>query len=537
MINGITFRDMLISAANNIENKKQAINDLNVFPVPDGDTGTNMSLTMGYAKKELQNSNDNSIGNVSEKLASALLKGARGNSGVILSLLFRGFAKELKGLENANGEDITRALTSGVKAAYSAVMKPTEGTILTVARLSAEYGTEMAKKTSNIIEIFDEIKRSADETLQKTPDMLPVLKQANVVDAGGKGLVVIFDGMLSVLKENTIINLLDKAEATSQKANFASFNVEDIKFAYCTEFIIKKNIGAEGRNLEATLHKLGDSVVFVEDAEIIKIHVHTNNPGKVLESSIVFGSLINIKIDNMKEQHNGITEGTKEERTIAEPVNNFGFVVISAGDGLSAVFKDLGADSIVEGGQTMNPSTEDILAAIDLTPAKTVFVLPNNKNIILAAKQAVPLSDKNIVVIETKTIPQGISAMLEYNPETTTEENEKAMNEALLRVKTGQVTFAARDSVFDGQKITEGEILGLVENKVKIISKDIEECAVNLTTDLSKDGANFVSVFYGADISEEQANSLKEKLEPLVNCEINILRGGQPIYYYIISVE
>ncbi len=537
MINGAIFKDMIISGANNIENNKQEINDLNVFPVPDGDTGTNMSLTMNAAKKELLNIEDDNIGNVARIVSSALLKGARGNSGVILSLFFRGFSKELNGKEKANGVDFSKALNTGVKAAYKAVMKPTEGTILTVARVSADYGLEYTKRTQEILSVFEEIIRSANETLEKTPDMLPVLKQANVVDAGGKGLIVIYEGMLSVLKNNIIIELLEKEQRPSLKADFQSFKTEDIKFLYCTEFIINKNIGSNGQNLEAFLHTMGDSVVFAEDTDIIKVHIHTNNPGIILENAIEIGNLINIKIDNMKEQHSDLTNEVKENRVIAEAINEFGFVVVSVGIGLNEVFLDLGADNIVDGGQTMNPSTQDILKAIDKTPAKTVFVLPNNKNIIMAAKQTIPISEKNVLVLETKTIPQGIGAMLEFNPALSKKENEKLMNSAIRKVKTGLVTFAVRNSVLDEKEIKQGEIIGLIENKIAYIEKEIEKCSIDVIKKLTKEGANFVSIFYGIDITEQQANELKEKIKEFVNAEINIVFGGQPVYYYIISVE
>lgn len=539
-LNGIMFRDMIFSAANNIENNKQIINDLNVFPVPDGDTGTNMSLTMSSAKNELSDTDETEVGIVADRVASALLKGARGNSGVILSLLFRGFAKELTGIKEANGEDIAIALISGVKSAYGAVMKPTEGTMLTVARLSSDAALELSKTNKDILQVFEEIIKVSEETLAKTPDMLPVLKQANVVDAGGKGLIVIYDGMLSVLKDNIIIGVQEIIkEETADKADFNTFKTEDIAFAYCTEFIIKKKTGADSRNFQPFLYIMGDSIVAAEDGEIMKVHVHTNNPGRVLEEALALGYLTDIKIDNMKEQHTAISERdlTPMKMEVAESVKEYGFVAVSAGEGLAAVFKDLGVDNIIEGGQTMNPSTEDILRAINQTPSKIVFVLPNNKNIIMAAEQAATLTEKKVIVIPSNTIPQGISAMIEFMPEGTESDNEAVMKNAVSKVKTGQITFAVRDSVFDGKKIKKGEILGLIEDKVTFIEKNLENCALKITKELIKDGETFVTVFYGSDVSEKEALHIKEKLTAIVKGDVNVLRGGQPVYYYIISAE
>ena len=548
MLDGIKFKNMVISAANNIENQKQSINDLNVFPVPDGDTGTNMSMTISAARAELNSVDSDDIGFVSDKVASALLKGARGNSGVILSLLFRGFAKELKGKKTANTAEIARALDNGVKAAYGAVMKPTEGTILTVARVSAEEALELSKEETSVISHFEQICKTASETLDKTPEMLPVLKQANVVDAGGKGLLEIYLGMLSVLRDGTVIASEVKVDTSAAKADFKSFNNEDIKFIYCTEFLINKKTGVTMGSLRSYLHTMGDSVVAVEDADIIKVHIHTNNPGKVLEEAVKLGELSNIKIENMKIQHSGVSaepeaekaeqpKESEKEEIIAEPVKDFGFVAVSAGEGLSLVFKDLGADKIVEGGQTMNPSTEDLLFAINSVPAKNVFILPNNKNIIMAATQAAEVSPKNVIVIPTKTIPQGITAMLEFNPEASLSENEELLITAAGKVKTGQITFAARDSVFDDKEIKEGEILGLVENKVTFIEKNLEDCVVKVAKELCKDGASFVTVFYGSDVDVNDAEKLNDKLSSDLDCEINMINGGQPVYYYIISAE
>ncbi|MBE6903601.1 MAG: DAK2 domain-containing protein [Ruminococcaceae bacterium] len=543
MIDGIIFKQMVISAANNIDNKKQSINDLNVFPVPDGDTGTNMSMTICAARAELEKINSDEIGVVSDKVATALLKGARGNSGVILSLLFRGFSKELKGVKSVDSIGFANALNSGVKAAYGAVMKPTEGTILTVARVAAQKALENANKITDTTKLFELVYNTASETLDKTPEMLPVLKQAKVVDAGGKGLLEIYFGMLSFLRDGVVIEAQEASEQTVQKADFQSFNTEDIKFAYCTEFLIEKSESANAESFKKFLYTIGDSVVAVDDTDIIKVHVHTNNPGKVLEEALKNGSLIKIKIENMKEQHSEQASGQAEtqadttEDEVAQAEKTFGFVSVCAGEGLSVVFSDLGVDKIVEGGQTMNPSTDDLIKAINSVPAEIVFVLPNNKNIIMAASQAAEIAQKEVVVIPSKTIPQGITSMLEFNPDASKEENSQAMMAACEKVKTGQITFAARDSEFDGHQIKEGEILGLIENKVTFVEKDIDICIDKVAAELTKDGAGYVTLFYGSDVNEEQAEAVNERLINSLNCDINTINGGQPIYYYIISAE
>jgi len=540
MINGILFRDMIISASNNIENHKQIVNDLNVFPVPDGDTGTNMSLTMKSAKKEMEASNEESIGKTAVACAGALLKGARGNSGVILSLLFRGISKELAQYENAGVTEFAQGLEAGVKSAYAAVMKPTEGTMLTVARVAAESAADYAKKRkADDLGLFETIASSASDCLDKTPDMLPILKQANVVDAGGKGVLLIFEAMLFTLKTGEIISSNEISEQpTKEKADFSKLSAEDIKFQYCTEFIIMKEKKAVFNKLQALLHSIGDSVVAVDDDEIIKVHVHTNDPGKAISEGIMHGSLINIKIDNMKEQQVDLAENTPIEEQKAEPVNETGFVAVCSGNGIADVFRELGVGKIVEGGQTMNPSTDDIVSAIYSVPAKNVIVFPNNKNIVMAAQQAAEIiSDRNVLVIPSKTIPQGISSMLTYMPDESAETNYGEMETALKNVKTGQVTFAARDSVFDGKKIKEGQFLGLVENKIELVKADLNKCTMEVIKRLVDDTSEFITVFCGCDTTDEQAEALKECIAKETNCEINVVQGGQPVYYYIISVE
>jgi DAK2 domain fusion protein YloV len=545
-IDGKILKQMVISGANNLENHKTAVNDLNVFPVPDGDTGTNMGLTISAAKRELMNFTGDNVGECAKITANALLRGARGNSGVILSLLFRGFAKALKGVDAATSVQFANGWNAGVQAAYKAVMKPTEGTILTVARLSAIYAAELAEGEEDVTVLFEKMIGKAEETLQKTPEMLPVLKQANVVDAGGRGLVVIFEGMLHYLKTGEIIPLEEEqpAETTAERADFSSMDTESINFAYCTEFIINRDDSKkDAMQLRKYLETIGDCVVVVDDEEIIKVHVHTNHPGDALEKAITFGMLSNMKIENMKEQH----ERKQAEEApaapaapaIAAPEKEFGFVVISAGEGISSVFKDLGADLIVEGGQTMNPSTEDILNAVNQTPASKVFVLPNNKNIIMAANQAKLVSqEKEVIVIESKTIPQGVSAMLCFDPSSSAEDNKAAMEEALTAVKTGQLTYAARDSVFDGKEIKEGQILGLVENKVTFTGDSMEDTLVEVMGALITADSEIATIYYGSDVNEDTAQAMSQMLEDkFPEMEITLVYGGQPIYYYLISVE
>jgi DAK2 domain fusion protein YloV len=539
----------MVSGANNIANYKQQVDELNVFPVPDGDTGTNMSMTIGAAKAELLRLDNPTASQTADVAASALLRGARGNSGVILSLLFRGFSRGLKDKESANGADLAFALSTGVEAAYKAVMKPTEGTILTVARLAAEKATEAAKETNDAVTIFDIIVEEAKVALEQTPELLPVLKKAGVVDAGGKGLLVIFEGMQKVFHGEAIIEPDKKSEPVTPVVmtvrNAAAEYDGEITFTYCTEFIVNKSDKAKAAlALRAYLESIGDSVVVVDDDTIIKVHVHTNNPGNALQEGLKFGMLTNMKIENMREQHeNKVYEAKQmaemDEYVPVDPERAFGFVAVAAGQGLHTLFADLGVDKIVSGGQTMNPSTDDILRAIHAVPAKTVFVLPNNKNIIMAAEQAVKLADRRVCVLQTRTIPQGLSAMLAFDPELSFTDNRLNMTKALDHVSTGQITFAARDSDFDGHKIKEGEILALENGKLGFTEKDVTKALVKLTNRLVKRDSSFVTVIYGSDVTDSQAEIAYEAIRTKVgnDIEINLVNGGQPVYYYIVSVE
>ena len=552
MITGKMFRDGVISASNNISNSRQAVDALNIFPVPDGDTGTNMSMTIGAAAKEMAVLPDDcTLSEASSRCASALLRGARGNSGVILSLIFRGFAKGFKGLDEADGKAVANAFKLGVEAAYKAVMKPTEGTILTVIRKAAEAADELSQTLDDPIEVSFAALLAAKEALAQTPEQLPVLKKAGVVDAGGQGLVLIFQGFESVFGHNAIVQALDGAAvvpvSVPDKSTVAGAS-DDIEFGYCSEFLIEKSADAKEKDplrLRAFLESIGDCVVVVDDSDIIKVHVHSNEPGNVIQAALKYGQLINIKIDNMRYQHRNANEGVKEgEMPVmpkAEPENEYGFVAVCAGEGLSELFKDIGADVVVSGGQTMNPSTDDILNAVMATPAKTVFVLPNNKNIIMAAEQAIPLAEgREVRVLQTKTIPQGISAMLMFDESADADENQMAMMEAAENVATAQVTFAARDSEIDGEPIKQGEIMGLCNGKIKYTGTDIVDIAYKSTVKVFKRAqSSIITLIYGEGISEEQALAVKEKLENKYSdeVEISIVNGGQPIYYFIISVE
>lgn len=552
MITGKMFRDGIISASNNIANSRQAVDALNIFPVPDGDTGTNMSMTIGAAAKEMTLLDDAcTISEASSRCASALLRGARGNSGVILSLIFRGFSKAFKGLDKADGKAVANAFKEGVDAAYKAVMKPTEGTILTVVRKASEAAAEMLKANDSPLEIAFAALEAAKEALSKTPDLLPVLKKAGVVDAGGQGFVLILQGFESVFDNGAIVQPLDSTAVTPvsmpSKKTVADAS-DDIKFGYCSEFLIEKAKNTEGRDplkLRAYLESIGDCVVVVDDNDIIKVHVHSNEPGNVIQAALKFGQLINIKIDNMRYQHRNADEGVKDgDKPImpsAEPVNDYGFVTVCAGEGLAELFKDIGADVVVSGGQTMNPSTDDILNAIMATPAKTVFVLPNNKNIIMAAEQAIPLAAKREVrVLQTKTIPQGISAMLMFDECDDADTNQMNMMDAAENVSTAQVTFAARDSEVDGRPVKEGEIMGLCNGKIKFLGNDIADIAFKATDKLfKKNQSSLITIIYGEGVEEETAAAVEERLRNKYgdDAEISIVNGGQPIYYFIISVE
>lgn len=558
MIKGSQLRDAFISGANSISNCRQQVDALNVFPVPDGDTGTNMSMTINAAKRELETLKDDpTVEQVSKKAASALLRGARGNSGVILSLLFRGFSKGLEGKEEADAKDIAHALSLGVSAAYKAVMKPTEGTILTVARLASEHAQQVAQQEEvTEVMMWKEILSAAEDALAQTPEMLPVLKKAGVVDAGGQGFVEIWKGMLSVIENEQIIPSEEEAQAAPKEKKAhgvaAEFNEEDIHFCYCTEFIInKEHPDADPLSLRAYLESIGDCVVVVDDEEIIKCHVHTNEPGNAIQAALKLGYLTNMKIDNMKEQHGDNNKLVNLEAEgqpafpykAVDPDKEYGFVAIAAGEGVKQLFVDLGVDNVVSGGQTMNPSTDDILSAIHATAAKRVFVLPNNKNIIMAAEQAANLADRKVDVLQTRTIPQGLSAMLAFDPEADRKQNVTNMVQAYERVGTASVTFAARDSDYEGHKIKKGELLALENGKMSFVDTDLKKTVVKLTHNLTKKSPNkdasFVTLIYGEDVAEDQAEEIREAVAERLgdSAEVVLIAGKQPVYYFIISVE
>lgn len=552
MLNGLIFKQALISGANNIVNHRQEVDALNVFPVPDGDTGTNMSMTISAASRELQVSEQTDIAGVSAKAAAALLRGARGNSGVILSLIFRGISNGFKGMDEADGKTLARALELGKESAYKAVMKPTEGTILTVIRMAAE--AVKSTEETDCKAVLETAYEAAKVALMKTPDMLPVLKEAGVVDAGGQGFIFILEGMLSVIADGKTVEpveTLEKKDAPKTDKSIVAAASGDIKFGYCSEFLInrEKNAQSNAAALKAYLESIGDCVVVVEDEDIIKVHVHSNEPGNVIQAALKCGPLTNIKIDNMRFQHRNAELGTENakdeipqaEQTVqpVEPTKDYGFVSVAAGDGFVELFRELGADNIVSGGQTMNPSTDDILSAIEATPARRVFVLPNNKNIIMAAEQTVNLADRKVSVLQTKTLTQGVSAMLNFSETEDVETNLLNMMKAAEAVHTAQVTFAARDSEAFGQRIKKGQILGMEDGKITLVEDDIVNAAFRTARRLVKKyNGSFITVYYGEETDEVMANLLSERLaERFPNAEINVIPGGQPVYYFIISVE
>lgn len=548
-VSGKMLRDAIISGANNIVNNKSMVDELNVFPVPDGDTGTNMSMTIKNAMPELKLMNDGvTAGSVAETVASAMLRGARGNSGVILSILFRGLSKGLSGKTTATGKDIANALGMGVTAAYKSVMKPTEGTILTVAREASEAAAKKAEETDAPEEIFRTITETAKTALDKTPELLPVLKKAGVVDAGGMGFLVIMQGMLQVIEGGEIIASSEESRSEAKEpviTNAAGSVKADIEFTYCTEFIVQKKADCKDpKLLRAYLESIGDCVVVVDDDDIIKVHVHTEHPGKALEEGLLFGSLINLKIENMKEQHKNqekkVEMAKKQKAQPVKPEKEYGFVSVVNGPGLEAIFTDLGVDSIVRGGQTSNPSTEDIIEAILATPARNVFVLPNNKNIIMAAEQAVKLvTDRKVIVLQSRTVPQGISAMISFDSSCDVNENSVNMTAALDNVGTGSITFAVRDSEFDDKKIRQGDILAMENGKLAFVERDLTKALIKITKKLLNSDSSYITVIYGSDVTDDAAQqayeTLKSKLDS--DLEIVLVNGGQPIYYYIVSVE
>ena len=539
-VGGADLRRMIISAAAAIENNKQALNELNVFPVPDGDTGTNMSMTINAAASDLRKADDPDLGNAAKIAASAMLRGARGNSGVILSLLFRGISKKLKGCDHCDGVLWAAALQEGVDAAYKAVMKPAEGTILTVSRLAAAKAQDAAKENNFIEFVQTAAIEEAKIALANTVNQNPVLKKAGVVDAGGKGWLIALEAMLSSMQgEDVVAESAGDGAAVKEAADFSDFNTEDITFTYCTEFIIDRENDKDPEALRSYLSGLGDSLVLVDDDEIIKVHVHTNDPGKALSEAVTYGSFVTVKIENMRLQHTEkvMTESEKEPK-IAEPEKALGVVSVCAGAGLADVFLNLGVDQIISGGQTMNPSTQDILEAVNKVPAETVFVLPNNKNIIMAAEQVDALTPKHVIVIPSKTVPQGVTAMLGFNPDGSVEENTDALTEALGTVDTMQITYAARNSDFDGYDIHEGDYLALYGSQLFGTSRDIKVLLKSLAEKVRDDGKEYVTIYYGEDVKEKHAQKAADIFADICpNADVNLLSGGQPVYYYLISAE
>ena len=532
---------MVLNAGASINKNADTINDLNVFPVPDGDTGSNMSMTIGSAMNDLKRSDFEDVGDVAALTASAMLRGARGNSGVILSLLFRGISKELKGASTCDGVAFANALRSGVDAAYKAVTSPAEGTILTVARVAAERAIEAANEDNSVEYVLEAACNAANEALDNTVNQNPVLKKAGVVDAGGMGWVVALTAMLDVLHgdELDLTGIDDTPAASSGIVDFSDFNTEDIKFTYCTEFIISRENEKDPEALRGFLSKLGDSLVVVSDEEIIKVHVHTNEPGTAMQEALTYGSFVTVKVENMKLQHTEkITESVPEKNAPVPCDRDFGAVAVCSGDGIAETFISLGVDATVSGGQTMNPSTEDILNAVNSVPAKTVFVLPNNKNIILAAEQAAKICDKELIVIPTRSIPEGIAAMQGFDVQLTAEKIAAGMNESAATADTIQITYAARNSEFDGMHISEGEYLALYGGKLAGNGTDLDALLFSLAETAKSRGKEIITIYYGADVSEADANDVAKVFTKAFDEDsVMLINGGQQVYYYIISAE
>ncbi|ELC8456329.1 DAK2 domain-containing protein [Clostridium perfringens] len=543
-VNGEHLYYMMSNAANKLELQSEYVNSLNVFPVPDGDTGTNMSMTFRAAVKEIEGMDNKNIGEVSKKLAKGALMGARGNSGVILSQILRGISKGLEGKEETDASEFANALLEGSKSAYKAVMRPTEGTILTIVRTAGEVA--VALKEDNITELMREVCRESKIMLDKTPEMLPALKKAKVVDSGGMGLLIILQGMQEALENGLKVTTgtpqaVKSSVAKAQRSE--TMSEEDIKFGYCTEFIILGDSNHAEEFKSKVINK-GDSLVVVGYEDVIKVHIHTNNPGKVLEEAVKYGELSKIKIDNMREEHREMLEGMYEEAAETEEsvaageFKKYAFISVAMGEGMKNIFKDLGVDYVIEGGQTMNPSTQDMLEAIEKLNAEHIFILPNNKNIIMAANQAAEISDKDIRVIPTKTIPQGITCITMFNPEADVEENTEELKEAMKMVKTTSVTYAVRDTEVDGKEIKEGNILGLVEGKIKEVGEDPYKVAEDLIDSLVDEDSELITIFYGKDCEEEKVDALIEKLEgKYEDLDVQCYNGEQPLYYFIMSVE
>ncbi|MDY3959592.1 DAK2 domain-containing protein [Romboutsia timonensis] len=537
-IEGKMLRDMFVSGANNLQNHKELVDKLNVFPVPDGDTGTNMSLTISYAMKELAKVENDSITEIGKSLSKGSLMGARGNSGVILSQIIRGFSKSIEGKEQISTEDLAKAFKNGSDTAYKAVIKPIEGTILTVVRESGEYAIKAAKKEKDLLKFLEMVIDEANKSLERTPELLKNLKEAGVVDSGGKGLVLIYEGMYEALKGNPIkAKDLNDSNVSEVKQAGTSINTEDIKFCYCTEFILESN-SISDTEIRDIMLKYGDSLAVVGDEGIIKVHVHTNDPGLVLQDALKHGQLVTIKIENMKLQHENTLVGDTDEIAQSVEEKEYGFIATSMGEGLAKIFKDFGVDYIIEGGQTMNPSTEDFMKAIDSINAKNIFIFPNNSNIIMAANQAKELSDKNIIVIPTKNTPQGFTALVNFNADASVEENEQALMGSLTMVKSGQVTFAVRDTVMNDVEVKEGNIIGIAESKLMDAGDSVDEITTSLVEKLVDEDSAIITLFYGEDVTEEDANNLRDELEEkFEDLDIELYYGGQPLYYYLISVE
>lgn len=540
-INGRDFYNMVVNASNRLSEESEFVNALNVFPVPDGDTGTNMSMTFKAAVKEIENMNSTSIGEVSKALAKGALMGARGNSGVILSQILRGISKGLSGLEEADAGQMIAALKEGSDSAYKAVMRPTEGTILSVVRATAEAG--LASENTDIASLMDEVTKAAKVMLDKTPDLLPALKKAKVVDSGGMGLYIILQGMTDALTQGIKAEIKDVKIAAGKVTGAQSTADVDIKFGYCTEFIILGD-ASKAEEFQKEIAPLGDSMIVVGYEDVIKTHIHTNDPGLVLSKAVKLGELSKIKIDNMREEHRELllTEEEIEENTHSEDVameaKKYAFVTVAMGDGITNIFKDLGVDYVIEGGQTMNPSTQDMLECIDKLNADHIFILPNNKNIIMAATQAAEITEKDVRVIPTKSIQQGITCVTMFNQEAEVDENEQELKEIMESVKTGSVTYAVRDTEIDGLEIKEGNILGLEEGKIKEVGEDKFEVTKKVLEALIDEDSELITVFYGKDITEDEANSFVEELEEKYDdLDVQCYRGNQPLYYFLLAVE
>lgn len=549
-IDAEVLKKLFLAGAANLEAKKEWINDLNVFPVPDGDTGTNMTLTIMSAAKEVNSLAAPTMQTLSKAISGGSLRGARGNSGVILSQLLRGFTKVVRDYDELDSIIISTAFQKAVETAYKAVMKPKEGTILTVARGMADKILDLSTEIDDLEELLDKVIKYGDEVLEHTPDLLPVLKRAGVVDSGGQGLMQIMKGAYDALmgKEINYEAVASQGGPSgSSEVSAQGLEEKEIKFGYCTEFIVmleKPYDAAKEAEFKAYLESIGDSIVLVSDGEIVKVHVHTNHPGLAFEKGLTFGSLTRMKVDNMREEHQerviaNAEKAAKEQAEKDEPKKKYGFISVSAGEGLSEIFKSLGVDYIIEGGQTMNPSTEDMLNAIDKVNAENVFIFPNNSNIILAANQAQSIvEDKNIIVIPTKTIPQGISALIAYSEEASPEENTGAMTEEIANIKSGSVTYAVRDTEIDDKTIKQGDIMGIGDKTILSVGQNIQDVTKDMIEQLAGDDAELISIYYGSDVTEEDANALAKAVEavyPDVDVEVNY--GGQPIYYYILSVE